>query len=61
MENDSASMKAQFIENYQLARPIMTIWGDEAEILLMLIKAGGMGVELAIYKRCAISPQYSIS
>lgn len=45
MKNDFASVKAQFIENYQLARPIMTILGDEVrqEILLTLIESGGMG------------------
>lgn len=37
--------KQEFIENYNLARPIMTILGDEVrqEILLTLIEAGGMG------------------
>lgn len=29
MENDFTLAKAKFIENYNLARPIMTIWGDE--------------------------------
>ena len=45
MENDFALMKAKFIENYNLARPIMTILGDEVrqEILLTLIETGGMG------------------
>lgn len=45
MENDFSLMKAKFIENYNLARPIMTILGDEVrqEILLTLIEAGGMG------------------
>lgn len=45
MENDFALVKAKFIENYNLARPIMTILGDEVrqEILLTLIEAGGMG------------------
>lgn len=37
--------KQKFIENYNLARPIMTILGDEVrqEILLTLIEAGGRG------------------
>ena len=37
--------KQKFIENYKLARPIMTILGDEVrqEILLSLIEAGGTG------------------
>ncbi len=45
MEHDFALLKAQFIENYNLARPIMTILGDEVrqEILLTLIEAGGTG------------------
>ena len=45
MENDFALMKSKFIENYNLARPIMTILGDEVrqEILLTLIEAGGTG------------------
>lgn len=43
MENDFALMKSKFIEKYNLARPIMTILGDEVrqEILLTLIEAGG--------------------
>ena len=45
MEQDFAFEKARFIENYNLARPIMTILGDAVrqEILLVLIEAGGMG------------------
>lgn len=45
MENDFALVKAKFIENYNLARPVMTVLGDEVrqEILLTLIEAGGMG------------------
>ena len=45
MENDFALMKSKFIEKYNLARPIMTILGDEVrqEILLTLIEAGGTG------------------
>lgn len=37
--------KQKFIENYNLARPIMTILGNEVrqEILLALIETGGMG------------------
>lgn len=37
--------KQKFIKNYNLARPIMTILGDEVrqEILLALIEAGGTG------------------
>lgn len=37
--------KQEFIENYNLARPIMTILGDEVrqEILLALIESGGTG------------------
>lgn len=45
MEPSFAVEKAQFIENYNRARPIMTIRGDEVrqEILLALIEAGGTG------------------
>ena len=45
MENDFTLEKARFIENYNLARPIMTILGDEVrqEILLSLIESGGRG------------------
>lgn len=45
MEPSFAVEKAQFIENYNRARPIMTILGDEVrqEILLALIEAGGTG------------------
>lgn len=45
MENDFTLAKAKFIENYNLAQPIMTILGDEVrqEILLTLIEAGGTG------------------
>lgn len=45
MENDFTLAKAKFIENYNLARPIMTILGDEVrqEILLTLIEAGDTG------------------
>ncbi len=45
IENDFTLEKARFIENYNLARPIMTILGDEVrqEILLSLIESGGMG------------------
>lgn len=37
--------KQKFIENYNLARPIMTILGNEVrqEILLAMIETGGMG------------------
>lgn len=59
MKNDFASVKAQFIENYQLARPIMTILGDEVrqEILLTLIESGGMsGIRVGdIQKKSHIS------
>ena len=45
MEPSFAVEKAQFIENYNRARPIMTILSDEVrqEILLALIEAGGTG------------------
>lgn len=45
MNNDFTLMKENFIENFKLARPIMTILGDEMrqEILLTLIEAGGNG------------------
>ena len=45
MENDFTLEKARFIENYNLARPIMTIFGNKVrqEILLSLIESGGMG------------------
>lgn len=45
MEHNFTLEKAKFIENYNLARPIMTILGDEVrqEILLALIEAGGIG------------------
>lgn len=45
MENNFDAVKAKFIENFNLARPIMTILGDEVrqEILLTLIEAGGTG------------------
>lgn len=45
IENDFTLEKARFIENYNLARPIMTILGDKVrqEILLSLIESGGMG------------------
>ena len=41
MENNFTIEKAKFIENYNLARPIMTILGDEVrqEILLALISS----------------------
>lgn len=43
--DDFELKKQKFIENYQLARPIMTILGDEVrqEILLTLIECGGVG------------------
>lgn len=45
MENDFTLEKARFIENYNLARPIMTILGNKVrqEILLSLIESGGRG------------------
>ena len=45
MDKDFLIEKQKFIENYNLARPIMTILGDEVrqEILLALIEAGGTG------------------
>lgn len=44
MDKDFTLEKQKFIENYNLARPIMTILGDEVrqEILLALIESGGM-------------------
>lgn len=45
MDKNFIAEKQKFIENYNLARPIMTILGDEVrqEILLALIEAGGIG------------------
>lgn len=45
MDNAFELEKEKFIENYNLARPIMTILGDEVrqEILLALIENGGKG------------------
>ncbi|TQQ85263.1 ArsR family transcriptional regulator [Peptacetobacter hominis] len=45
MEENFILEKKKFIENYNLARPIMTILGDEVrqEILLTLIETGGTG------------------
>ena len=45
IENDFTLEKARFIENYNLARPIMTIFGNKVrqEILLSLIESGGRG------------------
>ena len=46
--------KQKFIENYNLARPIMTILGDEVrqEILLALIETGVMeGFELEKFRK----------
>lgn len=45
MDREFVLEKKKFIENYNLARPIMTILGDEVrqEILLALIESGGMG------------------
>ncbi len=45
MDADFTTKKKNFIENYKLARPIMTILGDEVrqEILLTLIETGGSG------------------
>lgn len=45
MEKSFELEKRQFIETYHLARPIMTIFGDETrqEILLALIECGGTG------------------
>lgn len=45
MDTDFIVEKQKFIENYNLARSIMTILGDEVrqEILLALIESGGMG------------------
>lgn len=45
MDTDFIVEKQKIIENYNLARPIMTILGDEVrqEILLALIESGGMG------------------
>ena len=66
MEKDFAFMKAEFIKNYNLARPVMSVLGDEVrqEILLTLIEAGGAGGAFvwAIFKREAMFPdrQYRI-
>lgn len=45
MDKDFSLEKKNFIETYNLARPIMTILGDQVrqEILLALIESGGMG------------------
>lgn len=45
MENTFEEEKQKFIQNYTLARPVMTILGDEVrqEILLVLIETGGNG------------------
>ena len=45
MGNTFEEQKQQFIQNYNQARPIMAILGDEVrqEILLVLIEAGGNG------------------
>ena len=43
MDKDFSLEKKNFIETYNLARPIMTILGDQVrqEILLALIEVGG--------------------
>ena len=45
MGNTFEEQKQQFIQNYNQARPIMAILGDEVrqEILLVLIETGGNG------------------
>lgn len=45
MDKDFSLEKKNFIEIYNLARPVMTILGDQVrqEILLALIESGGMG------------------
>lgn len=45
MGNTFKEQKRQFIQNYNQARPIMAILGDEVcqEILLVLIETGGNG------------------
>lgn len=45
MDKDFSLEKKNFIETYNLARPVMTILGDQVrqEILLALIESGGMG------------------
>lgn len=45
MDEKFESQKAEFIKIYNMARPIMTILGDEVrqEILLALMEAGGQG------------------
>lgn len=45
MDKDFSLEKKNFIETYNLARPIMTILGDQVrqEILLALIESGGDG------------------
>lgn len=50
MDKDFSLEKKNFIETYNLARPIMTILGDQVrqEILLALIESGGWE-ELLLY------------
>lgn len=45
MESEFQKKKNEFLENFTLARPIMTVLGDEVrqEILLALIETGGQG------------------
>lgn len=45
MEKSFSEEKSDFIKNYMLARPILTLLGDETrqEILLALIETGGCG------------------
>lgn len=53
MGNTFEEQKQQFIQNYNQARPIMAILGDEVrqEILLVLIEAGGNGgIRVVIFK-----------
>lgn len=50
MDKDFSLEKKNFIEIYNLARPVMTILGDQVrqEILLALIESGGWE-ELLLY------------
>lgn len=45
MDNHFENMRKEFIANFNLSRPIMTVLGDEVrqEILSVLIQTGGQG------------------
>ena len=65
MDKDFSLEKKNFIETYNLARPIMTILGDQVrqEILLALIESGGWEeFELVKYRKKVMFrvPRYRI-